>query len=105
MIYRPLEIPNCKSIIDYWRSYVYKELKKEIYITGVVRKDENILELGFDACNEFAPNNIIQFQRGFGKDNYFFFAYFVYFFQTVVHIWCICDVIMVKIVIWRLVYA
>ena len=24
MIYRPLEIPNCKSIIDYLRSYVYK---------------------------------------------------------------------------------
>ena len=63
MIYRPLEIPNCKSIIDYWRSYVYKELKKEIYITGVVRKDENILELGFDACNEFSPNNIIQFLK------------------------------------------
>ena len=59
-VYRPLNIPNPKIVLDFWRDYVFKKIKTELYIIasiGIPPKEYTIdyKKIGFDACSEFAP--------------------------------------------------
>jgi len=60
-IYRPSLIPECKKVIEYWRTYCNKNGLGELYLVAV--KEEkctvDFLALGFDAISEFNPGSNI----------------------------------------------
>jgi lipopolysaccharide biosynthesis protein len=60
-IYKPSLIPDCKKVIDYWRSYCSKNGLSELYLIAVKEHNCNVdfLELGFDAVSEFNPGSNI----------------------------------------------
>lgn len=59
VIYRPDNMPTIKPVLDYWRQYIRQNLNTEIYISAVYCKDIDLLKEGFDAINEFAPDQYI----------------------------------------------
>lgn len=58
-IYKPKNIPNISEVLTYWRQYVKEKTGFELYIVAVMGESydtfsgKDLLDLGFDAINEF----------------------------------------------------
>lgn len=67
IIYKPLDIPNRKEVISYWREFVLKTLGKSLYIIaadniGNVVNNYDTIE-GFDAISEFGPGPKLKYMN------------------------------------------
>ncbi len=59
MIYRPSQFPNASETVNRWRQYCRQSGIGEIYLMSTHSHDSvNPESFGFDACTEFAPNNM-----------------------------------------------
>ncbi len=59
MVYRPSLFPNPQETATRWREYCRNQGIGEIYLVSTQSFDNiNPLDIGFDACTEFAPNNM-----------------------------------------------
>lgn len=63
LIYRVQDVPNAKSVLDYWRKYCRENGFGELYIIGCWRAGEpyDALEKGFDAVFEFQAASIVKY--------------------------------------------
>lgn len=56
LIYKPHDVPKCKEVLAYWRSYCREHGIGELYIMGCWmcdNRNEDFMQLGFDAISEF----------------------------------------------------
>ncbi len=59
MVYRPSLFPNPQETATRWREYCRNQGIGEIYLVSTQSFDNiNPLDISFDACTEFAPNNM-----------------------------------------------
>lgn len=71
IIYKPFDVPERENVIEYWRSFVRRKLKKELYIIaaintfGILEKTRYIS--GFDAVSEFAPGPQVKYMNDITK--------------------------------------
>ena len=61
-IYRPSFIPDCANVIAYWRQKCIESGVGDIHLVGTREHtwDVNLLEIGFDAQNEFHPGTLFK---------------------------------------------
>lgn len=71
IIYKPLDIPNQKEVIEYWRKFVKEKLNKELYIIAAANKSDVIEKnneiSSFDAMSEFAPGPQLKYMQDITK--------------------------------------
>lgn len=69
IVYKPHSVPNCKTVLEYWREYCQQNEVGDLYILGCWTGDEkdNVLSLGFDAETEFQPGSLYPYN---GKINH-----------------------------------
>lgn len=62
-IYRPSLMPECKKVIEHWRTRCQEEGIGEIYIIGVKENNQglDLLDLGFNAQSEFHPGTLFKY--------------------------------------------
>lgn len=59
LVYRPKDIPNIVKVTSEWRNYVKELGYKDLYLIAVQSFSQiNAHDYGFDACVNFAPNNM-----------------------------------------------
>lgn len=74
-IYKPFNIPEVSTVIEYWRKFVFQKLKKDLYIIACIGYKEDYqadyLKMGFDAVNEFAPGPYIKYFKDITENKKF----------------------------------
>lgn len=70
VVYRPSLIPDCKEVLQYWRSYLKEAGLGNPYLMGVKENtfDEDLLELGFDAQSEFHPGTVFRHSKNISRE-------------------------------------
>lgn len=68
-IYKPQDIPQCESVIRYWRDYCRTHGVGEIYLIGCWTADQptNFIYKGFDAISEFQLGAILPYCKKVNK--------------------------------------
>lgn len=76
LIYKPLDIPDRLSVLEYWRETAIKELGTDLYIIGSFNEPNMIgrhqTVEGFDAISEFAPGPQWEYMRKITEKKQFF---------------------------------
>lgn len=76
-IYKPMQIPQPEEVISYWREYVKKEIGMDLYLIASLenaeeeKKWQNLLNIGFDACSEFAPGPHLGYMKNITAEKKF----------------------------------
>jgi lipopolysaccharide biosynthesis protein len=60
LIYKPQDIPECKSVLSYWRQYCVEKGLGDLYLVGCWKSNQkkDFLKMGFDATAEFQAGAI-----------------------------------------------
>lgn len=68
-VYRPHHIPHAKEVISFWREFVKNKTGLDLYLIASLgseqqeKESHKFLEVGFDACSEFAIAPQLPFMR------------------------------------------
>lgn len=75
VIYRPMDVPACREVTDYWRAYAKKLTGLDLYIMAAINEPNKLTKDlrfdGFDALCEFAPGPQLPFMKNITREKKF----------------------------------